>query len=222
MAHKAHPKALRLKESTDWNSRWFHKKKLAEYLEEDFKIREFLEEKLKDCAIQNIEIEKFPGKINVIINTARPGLVIGRGGRGAEELKKELEEILKWPKKTWPKKIEKKELRIEIREIRNVWASASLVSQWIAQQLEKRMPHRAVMKQALEKIMANKEIKGARVEVSGRLGGAEIARREWLKKGRLPRQTLRAIIDYAQAEAFSTYGVIGVKVWIYKGERFEQ
>ena len=211
MSHKVHPKAFRLKEATDWSSRWLSTKKLPQYLEEDFRIREFLDKKLRDCAIQNIEIERFSGRVNIIINSARPGLIIGRGGRGAEDLKKELERILK--KKEG-------ELKVEIREIKNPWSSASLASQWIAQQIERRFPHRRVMKQALEKIMANKEVKGVRIEVSGRLGGAEIARREWLRKGRLPLQTLRAIIDYARAEAFCTYGVIGVKVWIYKGEKF--
>jgi len=213
MSHKVHPKAFRLKDSQDWDSRWLSKKKLPQYLEEDFRIREFLEEKLKDSAVERIEIERFPGKVNVIINSGRPGLIIGRGGKGAEELKKEIERIL-------PSK-EKRELRIEIREIRNVWASASLASQWISQQLEKRMPHRRVIRQAMEKIMVSKEVKGARIEISGRLSGSEIARREWLKKGRLPRQTLRSIIDYKQSEAFCTYGVIGVKVWIYKGEKFD-
>ena len=112
-------------------------------------------------------------------------------------------------------------MRIEIREIRNVWASAALAGQWIAQQIEKRMPHRRVMKQTMEKIMASKEVKGAKIEMSGRLGGNEIARREWLRKGRLPLQTLRAVIDYALTEALCTYGIIGIKVWIYKGEKFD-
>ncbi len=213
MSHKVHPKSFRLKDSQDWDSRWLSKKNLPQYLEEDFKIREFLEEKLKDSAVERIEIERFPGKVNVIVNSGRPGLIIGRGGKGAEELKQKIEKMLASQ--------EERELRIEIREIRNVWASASLASQWIAQQLEKRMPHRRVIKQAMEKIMTSKEVKGARIEVSGRLGGSEIARREWLKKGRLPRQTLRSIIDYKQGEAFCSYGVIGVKVWIYKGEKFD-
>ncbi len=188
------------------------KKNTPQLLEEDFKIRTFLKKKLKDCSVESIEIERFAGKTNVIINSARPGLIIGRGGKGAEDLKKEIEKVLGGVKK---------ELRIEIREIKNVWLSASLAGQWIAQQLEKRMPHRRVMKQAMEKIIANKEAKGARIEISGRLGGNEIARREWLRKGRLPRQTLRAVIDYALVEALCTYGILGIKVWIYKGERFE-
>jgi len=211
MSHKVHPKVFRLKNSADWSSRWLSKKSTPQFLEEDFKIRSFLKKKLKDCAVESIEIERFAGKSNVIINSARPGLIIGRGGKGAEDLKKDIERVLKV----------KKELRIEIREIKNAWLSASLSGQWIAQQLEKRMPHRRVMKQAMEKIMANKEVKGARIEISGRLGGNEIARREWLKKGRLPRQTLRAVIDYALVEALCTYGILGIKVWIYKGERFD-
>ncbi|MFH1575715.1 MAG: 30S ribosomal protein S3 [Candidatus Nealsonbacteria bacterium] len=212
MSHKVHPKAFRVKNAADWMSRWLSKKNIPQLLEEDFKIRTFLTKKLKDCSIESIEIERFAGKTNVIINSARPGLIIGRGGKGAEDLKKEIEKILGGARK---------ELRIEIREVRNVWASAPLAGQWIAQQIEKRMPHRRVMKQAMEKIIANKEVKGARIELSGRLGGNEIARREWLKKGRLPLQTLRAVIDYALTEALCTYGIIGIKVWIYKGEKFD-
>lgn len=215
MSHKVHPKSFRLRSSQDWSSRWLSKKETPKYLAEDFKIREFLTKKLKDCAVESVEIERFPGKVNLIVNSARPGLIIGRGGKGAEDLKKEIEKL------TPAKKGEKREVRIEIREVKNVWASASLAAQWVAQQLEKRMPHRRVIKQSLEKIIANKEVQGARIEVSGRLGGSEIARREWLRKGRLPRQSLRAVIDYHQAEAFCAYGVIGVKVWIYKGETFE-
>ena len=212
MVHKVHPKAFRLREVNDWDSRWLSKKNLPEQLEEDFKIREFLKRKLKDTGLQKVEIERFSGKINIIINSARPGLVIGRGGKGLEDLKKEMEKIVD--------SLLRSELKIEIREIRDVWTKASLAGQWIAQQIERRVPHRRVIKQALDKIMISKEVKGARVEVAGRLNGAEIARREWLKKGRLPRQTLRADIDYDQTQAFCNYGVVGVKVWIYKGEKF--
>jgi len=183
-------------------------------MEEDLKIREFLRKKLGKIGIEKIEIERFPGKINIIISSARPGLIIGRGGGGVEELKRVLDVILPSPVR------EKRELKIEIREIKDPWSSASLSAQWIAQQIEKRIPHRRVLKQALDKILAAKGVEGGRVEVAGRLGGAEIARREWLRRGRLPRQTLRANIDYAQAKAFCNYGVIGVKVWIYKGETF--
>ncbi len=199
----------------DWNSRWLSKKKTPEYLEEDFKIREFLEKKLKDAAVERIEIERFSGKINIVINSAKPGLIIGRGGGGVEELKRKLNAIL------LSSGGGRKELRLEVREVKNPWLSASLSAQWMAQQIERRMPHRRVLKQALGKITVNKEVQGARVEVAGRLEGTLIARTGFLKKGRLPRQTLRADIDYAQARAHCTYGVIGVKVWIYKGEKFE-
>jgi len=215
MSHKVHPKSFRLRDIGDWESRWFTKKKLRNYLEEDFIIRNFLEKRLKDSGVQNIEIERSPGKVGIIINSARPGFIIGRGGKGAEDLKKELDRKLPHPKG------EKRDLKIDIREVRNPWISASLAGQWMAQQIEKRIAHRRVIKQALEKIMANKEVKGARLEIAGRLGGNEIARREWLKQGRMPRQTLRAIIDYAHTEAHCTYGIIGIKVWIYKGDRFD-
>jgi len=209
MAHKVHPKIYRIKTINDWDSRGFYEKNFPEYLKEDFKIRDFLKKRLGKIGVEKIEIERSLGRINIIISTARPGLIIGRGGGGVEELKKELEKTLK-----------KKEIKIEIREVRNPWLSAELSAQYIAQQIEKRMPCRRVLKQALNKIVTNKEAKGARIEIAGRLDGAEIARRQWLKEGRLPRQTIRADIDYAQVRAYCTYGVVGIKVWIYKGEKF--
>lgn len=212
MAHRVHQKIFRIKELTDWNSRWLGKKNFVRNLKEDFKIREFLKKRLEKIGLERIEIERFPGKINIIISSSRPGLIIGRGGEGVEKLTKELQKIIG--------KERKQDLRIEIREIKNPWLSAAFVSQWMASQIEKRVAYRRVLKQALEKISAQKEVIGCRVEVAGRLGGAEIARREWLKKGRLPRQTLRADIDYGQAEAHCTYGTVGTKVWIYKGEKF--
>lgn len=213
MTHKVHPKIFRIKEITDWHSRGFYEKNFSEHLKEDFEIREFLKKKLAKCAVDRIEIERFPTKINVIIFTARPGLVIGRRGEGIEALRGGLKrKILKNDKK--------KELKIEVKGIRDPWLSASLSAQWIAQQIEKRVHYRRVLKRALDRVISRKEVKGARVEISGRLGGVEIARTAWLKKGRLPRQTIRADIDYAQARAYCRYGVIGVKVWIYKGEKF--
>jgi len=216
MSHKVHPKAYRLRRIADWDSRGFYHKP-AQLLEEDFRIRQYINKKLEKVGIEKIEIERFSGKINIIISSARPGLIIGRGGEGVEQLKKELEKKIIRSSKD-KKKIE---LRIEIREIKNPWTSAGLSAQWVAQQIEKRVAFRRVLKQALGKIMANREIKGARIEISGRLNGVEIARREWIGEGQLPRQTIRADIDYAKAEAFCTYGVIGIKVWIYKGEKFE-
>lgn len=216
MAHRVHPKIFRIKDISNWNSRGFYEKNFSTDLKEDFKIREFLNKKLPRGAIEKIIIDRFPGKINVILSTARPGLVIGRRGEVLESLKKQLEnKILKKNKKQL-----KKELKIEIVEVRDPWTSASLTAQWMAQQIENRVRYRRVLKQALAKMMARKEVKGARVEVAGRLDGIEIARTEWLKAGKLPRQTLRADIDYAQARAYCRYGVVGIKVWIYKGERF--
>ena len=221
MSHSVHPKIFRIRGLYDWNSRGFQKKP-AEALEEDFIIREFLKKRLSKNSIERIEIERFTGKVNIIIFSARPGMIIGRGGGGVEELRKLIEKILAHSRlkgfKAKPAK--KEEIRIEIREVKNPWTSAVLAGQWIAQQIERRMPPQKILKQSLEKIMANKEIQGARVEVAGRLGGNEIARTLWLKKGKLPRQTLRADIDYSENQAFCTYGVIGIKVWLYKGEKF--
>jgi len=211
MSHRVQPKAFRIRGIEDWDSRGFYEKDFALTLKEDLKIREFLQKKIGKLGVTKIEIERFPAKINIIVWTSRPGLVIGRGGGGVEELKKELEgKILK----------RKGECKIEIREVKSPWTSASLVSQWMADQIERRVRYRRVLKGALAKIMAQKGVEGARVGLSGRLNGVEIARREWLKKGRLPRQTIRADIDYAQNRAYCTYGVVGIKVWIYKGEKF--
>lgn len=229
MAHKVHPKIFRVRRIEDWDTRGYYREPAAE-LEEDFRIREFLRERLVNSGVEKIEIERSPSRINVIISSSRPGLVIGRGGEEVEKLKKEIENnILR--KKTTPFYIKRspfskqdkkqRELRIEIREIKNPWTSAVLSAQWAAQQIERRVPYRRVIKQTVSKISANKEIKGVRIELSGRLNGSEIARREWISKGKLPRQTIRAVIDYAEERAFCTYGTIGVKVWIYKGEKFE-
>ncbi|MEA3295640.1 MAG: 30S ribosomal protein S3 [Patescibacteria group bacterium] len=212
MSHRVHPTIYRIRELSDWLSRWQNKKNFAKDLEEDFKIRSFLEKQLKDCGLESVEIEKFPKKIKVIINSSRPGLIIGRGGKGVEELKEKIEKQIK--------NKEKKQIKIEIKEIRDPWIKAALTSQWIASQIERRVSYRKALKQGLDKILAYKEVKGARVEVSGRLDGKEIARREWLRKGRLPRQTIRADIDYGTARARCSYGTVGVKVWVYKGDKF--
>lgn len=212
MSQKVHPKIYRLRNLSDWSSRWLDKKRLPQYLEGDFIIRRYLKDKIGKLSVEKVEIERFPNKIIIIIFSARPGLIIGRGGSGIEELKKGLEKKLKKTKDT--------KLKLEVKEVKNPWTSAVLSAQWIAQQIEKRVHHKRALKWAIEKIIILKENKGVRVEVSGRLGGSEIARREWLWQGNLPRQTIRADIDYAEERAFCSYGVIGVKVWIYKGEKF--
>ncbi|MDA1337247.1 MAG: 30S ribosomal protein S3 [bacterium] len=210
MSHKVHPKIFRIRETKDWLSRWVEKKAYAKTLEEDFRIREFLEARLKEASLEAIEIERFAGRLTVIISSGRPGLIIGRGGSGIEIVKKALQKF-----------VLAKDVRLEIREIKNPFESATLVAQNIAQQLEKRMPHRRVMKQMMQKVSSTKGIEGVKFAIAGRLGGADIARREVLKEGRLPLQTQRAIIDYALVEARTTYGAVGVKVWLYKGEVFE-
>lgn len=220
MSHKVHPKAFRIKEMSDWQSVGFYNKNIPKYLEEDFHIRKILEEKLKDCGVEEIKIERFADKLNIVIASSRPGLVIGRGGSGIEETKKYLQkELLRRLKKRG--KTAFPAIKVEIKEIRDIWANPYLVAEWVAQRLQKRMNHRKVMKQALSKISSMKTVKGSRIELSGRLNGAEISRREWLKQGNLPRQTIRSDIRYAFGEARCSYGVIGIKVWIYMGEKFE-
>lgn len=215
MAHKVHPKAFRIKEISNWYSRGFYERKYSKTLEEDFKIREFLHKKLGKIGISEVEIDRYPGKMNIIISAVRPGLIIGRQGQGIEELKKRLEkDVLKRERKAG-----NHELRVEIREITNPWASATYIGQWVASQIEKRMPYLKILKQGLEKAMISKDVQGVRIQVSGRLNGVEIARTAWLAKGRLPRQTIRADIDYAFNEAHCTYGKIGIKVWVFKGEK---
>lgn len=211
MTHKVHPKIFRIQKIEDWSSRWFTKKNFTDYLKEDFLIREFFKENFPDVGIASISIERFPGEIKVLVETSRPGLLIGRGGEGIEKIKKNLEEkVLKRKEKT---------LKLEIIEVRYPWTKANLVAQWMVKQIEKRVPYRRVLKQVLQQVMANKEIKGAKLEVAGRLDGVEIARREWLKKGQLPLQTIRADIDYAKGSAECPYGTVGIKVWLYKGEK---
>lgn len=219
MSHKANPKLLKIREIKDWLSRGFYGNKFPQYLEEDFRIREFLGKKLPQGTVEAIEIERNRTITKVIIKTSRPALIIGRGGKAVEELKLEIEKKL--VSLTDKKDLQpKREIRIEILEVKNMWNSASLVAQWVSGQLEKMVPFRRSLKMAIRKVMEIKENQGVRIEVSGRLNGNEIARREWLKEGRLPRQNFRAVIDYGFSQAYCTYGVIGVKVWIYKGEKF--
>ena len=225
MTHKVHPKSFRIKNTEDFNIRGFYGSKMPKYLQEDFLVKDFLRTKLAEASVANIEIEHSANKLNVIIETARPGLIIGRGGEGVEHLKKIIDKKLhalhKERSRGDKSKVEVRQVKIDIKEIKNPWTSAMLVAQMAAQQIEKRIPFRQVLKRSMERVMQNKEVKGIKMEVSGRLNGIEIARKEWLKKGRMPLQTIRADIDYAQTEAYCTYGVIGVKVWMYKGDKFD-
>ncbi len=216
MAHKVHPKAFRIKDASDWYSRGYYGGKFPKLLEEDFKIREFLHRRLAGIGISEVEIERFPGKINVLVSCVRPGLIIGRQGQGIEELRQKLQKLVFGGN---AKKKSTADLKVEVREIASPWASAAYIGQSVASQIEKRMPYLKVTKQAIEKAMTSREVEGVRIQLSGRLNGVEIARTAWLAKGRLPRQTIRADIDYAITEAHCTYGVIGIKVWVYKGEK---
>lgn len=218
MAHKVHPKSFRIKDISGWYSRGYYGKKFPKLLEEDFKIREFLHKRLAGIGISEVEIDRFPGKMNVVISCVRPGLIIGRQGQGIEELRRKLEKFISTGEKNKNQK-KSADLRVEIREITNPWGSAAYIGQSIAQQIEKRMPYLKVLKQSIEKAMGSRDVQGIRIQVAGRLNGVEIARTAWLGKGRLPRQTIRADIDYALTEAHCTYGVIGIKVWVYKGEK---
>lgn len=218
MTHIAHPYIQRIGVNRDWKSRWFttNPQQFREYLRVDAALRKFLKKRLKGMSVDAVEIERSDKELRIIIKTAKPGLIIGRSGEGINALKKELDMLLRKQKTTT-----NPELKVDIEEIRSPETSAHIVGQMIAEGLEKRLTFRRVMKQTVEKVMANRDVEGVRVILSGRLGGADMARKEELKKGRIPLQTLRADIDFARVEANLPYGVIGIKVWIYRGEVFD-
>ncbi len=217
MSHRVHPKIFRVGINNDWKSKGFYGKNFPKHLEEDFIIRNFLNKRMDDTGVKEIEIKRSPTELSVVIHSSRPGLIIGRGGEGIKKIKEDLEKRLK------RKKIDlEKKLKIEVKEVKDPWSSASVAAKEIAKQLEKRMHYRRVVKQAMSKIMANKNVKGARVEVAGRLNGIEIARTEHMQEGNLPRHTIRADMDYAFEEAYCKFGAIGIKILIYKGEKFKE
>ena len=206
MGQKMDPNGLRVGVIKDWNSKWYaDKKNFSEYLVEDHKIREYVKKKLFVSGISKIEIERTPKFVKVNVYTAKPGLVIGKGGNYAETLKNELVKMIN------------KDVNLNIVEVKNIDTDAQLVAENIANQLERRISFRRAMKQCMQKSMKAGAL-GIKTAVSGRLGGADMARTEFYKEGTIPLQTLRADIDYGFAEADTTYGKIGVKVWIYKGE----
>ncbi|MBJ6361037.1 30S ribosomal protein S3 [Paenibacillus sp. GCM10012307] len=206
MGQKVNPVGLRIGIIRDWESKWYAGKDFGDLLLEDVKIREYLKNKLKDAAVSRIEIERAANRLNVTIHTAKPGMVIGKGGSEVENLRSELAKISKG-----------KKVHINISEIKQSDLDAILVAESIAQQLERRTSFRRALKQAIQRSM-RAGAKGIKTSVSGRLGGAEIARTEGYSEGTVPLHTLRADIDYGTAEAHTTYGRIGVKVWIYRGE----
>lgn len=210
MGQKVNPIGFRLGITQEWKTQWYASKKdFSKYLGEDLKIRRYIRQRLKDAEISKVLIERAGEKVGVNIYTARPGLVIGKKGQEVETLRREIMELTG-----------RKEVNINVHEIWISELDARLVAESIARRLEQRVSHRRAMKRAVEMAMRMGG-KGIKVSTKGRLGGAEIARKEWYHKGRVPLQTLRADIDYAQATAFTKYGTIGVKVWIYKGEVFK-
>jgi len=217
MGKKVNPFGFRLGVIEGWRSRWFQTRKYRSYLKEDYALRKFVTEKFKKMGLEKVEIERSANQIAVLIFSSRPGLIIGRGGGGVEVLKKDIE---KQYRRIATDKAAKTDIRVQVEDVQKPESRSQLVAQQIADQLERRLPFRRVLKQSLEKILQNKEVKGAKIRVSGRLDGGDIARTEWLGKGRMPLHTLRANVEYGFTTAHCTYGVIGIKVWIYKGEVF--
>ncbi|KKS15829.1 MAG: 30S ribosomal protein S3 [Parcubacteria group bacterium GW2011_GWB1_41_6] len=211
MSHTVHPYSFRLGILRDWKSRWLNRKQYREFLRGDVLIREWLEKRLKGMHVESVEMERSVNSFNVIIKTSRPGLIIGRGGGGAEQLKKEIQKMFSKIKAVPPK-----EIKLNIEEVRSPESKAAIVVQMIAEDLERRLPFRRVVKQTAEKVSAGKEVGGVKILLSGRLGGTEMARKESLRQGRMPLQTLRADVDFAKGRARLPYGDIGIKVWIFK------
>jgi len=213
MGQKVHPIGIRLGIVKDWSSKWYADTKMfPEYVRADYQIRSFIKNKLKDASVSRISIERPAKKANITIQTARPGIVIGKKGEDIERLRAEISKLTD---------MSLADVRINISEVRKPELDAQLVAEGIAQQLERRVMFRRAMKRAVTNTM-RVGAEGIKVKVGGRLNGAEIARSEWYHEGRVPLHTLRADIDYGFAEANTTYGVIGVKVWIFKGEVFEK
>lgn len=205
MGQKINPHGMRVGIIKNWDSRWYSDKDFADQLLEDYKIRKYIKKKLYTAGISSVEIEKAANRVRITINTAKPGMVIGKGGSGVEQLKDEIESMIG------------KKISINVMEVKNPDIDSQLIAENIASQLERRISFRRAMKQSISRAMRAGAL-GIKTMVSGRLGGSEIARTEWYHEGTIPLQTLRADIDYGFAEAYTTYGRIGVKVWVYKGE----
>jgi small subunit ribosomal protein S3 len=206
MGRKVHPIGFRLKINKTWEGRWFAEgKEYVDQLHQDIALRQLVQEEAPRAGVSRIEIERFPGKVKVVVHTAKPGILIGRKGENVKKVRQRLEALVG------------KKIDLEIKELKSPDLDAYLVAINIADQLERRISYQRAMKRAIQQAM-RQGAEGIRVEVSGRLSGAEMARTVNMREGRVPRQTLRADIDYSQAEALTTYGRIGVKVWIYKGE----
>ena len=208
MGQKIHPTGFRLGITKEHKSRWYaDKKRYPEVLQEDYRIRQYIEKNLSNASIADVRIERKAEQIDLAIHTARPGVVVGRGGSGIEQLRLGLQQLLDGTR----------QIRINVIEVAQVDGNAVLIAEYIVQQLERRVSFRRVVRQAIQRAQ-RAEVKGIKIQVSGRLNGAEIARTEWVREGRVPLHTLRADIDYAYRTAQTIYGILGVKVWIFKGE----
>lgn len=219
MTHVVHPYSHRLGIIRDWKSRWFGKNQASyvDHLRADVLVRAWLTKKLRGMYVSLIEIERSEKQYRIMLNTSRPGMIIGRSGEGIEKLKIALKKEMARLKIITPQ-----DVKLDIVEVSSPEADAAIVAAMIVEGIEKRLPFRRVLKMTIEKVMANRDVKGARISVAGRLGGAEMARREQIKRGGIPLQTLRADIDFAREKAYMTYGVIGIKVWIYRGMKFDK
>lgn len=218
MTHTVHPYAHRIGTLRDWKSHWFEMgDAYIENLKADVLIREFLEEELRTMHVSSIEMDRSQNKLRIIIKTSRPGLVIGRNGEGAKQIKRDVEALIDRKGLSKPS-----DIRIDVEEVRSAESNAHIVSQMVRDGLERRLPFRRVLKQTIDKVMANRDVDGVRIAIAGRLGGSEMSRTEEIKKGQIPLQTFRADIEFARETARLPYGVIGVKVWVYKGEVFEE
>ncbi len=217
MTHTVHPYAHRLGIIRDWKSRWFaaNPKQYRENVMTDAVIRRFLKKRLRGMYITSVEIERTRQAIRILLRTSRPGMVIGRGGEGSVKLSKEIAAVMRTVKGA-----PQLPVKLDIEEVRSPESQSPVVAYMIAEGLEKRQTFRRVLKQTVEKVMANRDVQGVRIAISGRLGGAEMSRQEEIKRGRVPLQTLRADIDFAKEQAYLPYGVIGIKVWIYRGDIF--
>ena len=215
MSKVVHPFAHRLGILRDWRHRWFATgPQYQAYLKADILLREFLQKEMRGMYIGGIDIERGAGTLRVILKTSRPGVIIGRSGEGSLKLKNKIATFLK------SKKLEVPEIKLDIEEIRSPESNAAIVAYMVAESLEKRLAFRRVLKQTIEKVMANRDVLGVRIQLGGMLGGGSMSRTEQLKKGRIPLQTFRSDIDFARERANLPLGVIGIKVWIYKGEVF--
>jgi len=211
MGQKVHPIGFRIGVNKDWQSHWFARgKDYEKFLHEDLKIREYVRKRFKEAGISKVILDRAADKLSVTIHTARPGMVIGRRGQEVESLRRELTQLVGY-----------KDININVVEVRIPEADAELIAQNLAARIEQRVSHRRAMKRAVDMAM-RMGAKGIKVWAKGRLAGAEIARKEWYLKGRVPLQTLRADIDYAEATAYTKYGTIGIKVWVYKGDILEK